>query len=121
MLEWLVVPGMIGLVVAAMVVGNVFLCFHIAMAGGGRPDRWYMLFFAAYEILTPILRRSFLARLGLIGSLTALLYLAFHFGEAYGEAAGMAFFIGIVVLFSGFFVPAWRHLGNSRREPWRSH
>ena len=105
--EWLAIPGAIVLVVMMMVVGNLLFCFQAAMAGGGHPNRWYMLFFATYEILTPYLKRSFLARLCLLSSFAAMVLVADRLLANAGTEVRVACVIGMITLFSGFLVTAW--------------
>ena len=102
--EWLAIPGAIVLVVVLMVVGNLLFCFQAAMAGGDHPNRWYMLFFATYEIFTPYLKRSFLARLCLLGSFVAMVLVVDRLLANAGTNVRVAYGIGMITLFSGFVV-----------------
>ncbi len=108
MSDWVVVAGILVLPAVLIVLGNIVLCFQLAMQGASHPNRWYMLFFACHEFLLPYLRESFLARLALLGAVLAWVLLAVRLLANSGPGARITCVMGIVVLLYSFLVPAWR-------------
>lgn len=110
----MIVTGMFSLAALLIMLGNILLSFQLAMSGQGRPNRWYMLFFASYELSLPYLQGYFLARLSLLGVFIVMILTAQFVLAHAGSGARMAFTIGTIILCSGFFVPAWRQRRRHR-------
>ena len=103
----MMVAGIFAPTAALIMLGNVVICFQLAMQGSGYTNRWYMLFFATYELLVPYLRMSFLARLALLGASVAWMLLATRLLINAGPQVRTAYAIGTLILLSGFVVAAW--------------